>query len=269
MTSIPPGWYPHPKEPEYEFYWDGTAWTGEYHPIGAERPAPAAVASAAVVPAAELVEIAPVLDGETRRPGIRALWIVLASAAAIVVAAVVVGGLLLAQPRYPQSAPLGQTDLAALVTSLGVDSTARAGDSRILLGTTPSQCGVVAQFGVSGLWSQTDVDSGLPFYQAWGFPNDHANAADPWVNARLFATPAEADAFVDQVETAARNCPVFTRPDDPTEWHDSAVGRDGDRVRITFDSATVVVASRDNAVFLFLFEGRTDDVDYVDAALAC
>lgn len=259
MTSIPAGWYPHPQEPEYEFYWDGTAWTGEYHPIADARPEVSAATVAAV----------PELDRGARKTGLRPLKIVLGSvAAAVVVAAVVVGGLVLAQPRYPQSAPLHRDDLDALVTSLGVDSTARAGDSRILLGTTPSECGVVAQFGVSGLWTQADADSGLPFYQVWGYPHDHEDTADPWVNARLFASAAEAVAFVDEVETAARACAVFTRPGDPTEWHDSDVSRADDRVSLMFDSARIIVAARDNAVFLFLFENGTENADFVDAALA-
>lgn len=28
--QAPPGWYPHPESPQYDAYWDGTAWTGDY-----------------------------------------------------------------------------------------------------------------------------------------------------------------------------------------------------------------------------------------------
>lgn len=247
MTTTPPGWYGHPDDQAYEFYWDGAAWTGDSRPTGTLVPSPLPAPAAA--------------EPSARR--IRPLWLAIGAGALVLVAAVVVAVVVLAQPRYPDSSPLTRDDLAAIATDLGVPTDARTNDSAILLGSSPSECGIVAQFG-TGLWAQADVDSGLPFYQVWGYGTE---PGAPWVNARLFPTPDDAAAFVDEVESAARACGVFTRPEDDTEWHDRDVARDGDRVLFEFDSTYAVVTAKDNAVFLFLFDGGSPDLDYVDSAL--
>lgn len=247
MTTTPAGWYAHPDDPAYEFYWDGAAWTGDSRPTGTLVPSPLPAPAAT----------------ETVARRIRPLWIGVGAGALLLVVAAAVAVLVLAQPRYPDSSPLTRDDLAAIATNLGVPTDARTGDSAILLGSSPSECGIVAQFG-TGLWSQNDVDTGQPFYQVWGYGTA---AGAPWVNARLFPTPADAAAFVDEVESAAGQCSAFTRPDDPTEWHDRNATRVGDLVMFEFDSTYAVVTAKDNAVFLFLFDGGSPDLDYVHSAL--
>ena len=53
--SAPSGWYPHPKNPVEEIWWDGTAWTGDSRPsttLPAPKLSPEPVAAAQGKPAA-------------------------------------------------------------------------------------------------------------------------------------------------------------------------------------------------------------------------
>jgi hypothetical protein len=168
------------------------------------------------------------------------------------------------QPRYAEAFPLTPADLDALTTTLvGEKLPARDPAVDIYRNSSPRYCGVVAQLG-AGLTSSSDPKSGgVDAYHVWGF----GSADSPWINARLFATLADAAAFLDEVEAAAPSCGEYYRPEDTIEWGVTSFSRDGDVLRLSIApyGTAYVIKRYENAVFLLLFEeDAREDPYYLD-----
>lgn len=248
LATTPAGWYDDGSGRQR--WWDGTIWTDSYQdvpaaPVAQDPPSPAAPAKPA-------------------RP--RPRWFtpaLIGGGAVLAIGAVILGAVLL-QPRYPSTAPLDSAALDALVLKVaGVQLPQHMSDASILDGTTPYGCGIIAQLG-SGLRTMSDADSGLTFYQVWGYADGDGA---PWTNARLFATPEAAQDFMGRVEDALTTCPRFTRPGESQALTATNVASADDTVRFDYPSpgTHVVLTRKDNAVFVLLFDQVPEDPSYLEA----
>jgi len=256
MTNVPAGWYPNPYDTTVELYWDGDDWTDSSRPaqgVVAEEepaaPAPPATPDAPAAPVARPRRLVPVLLG---------------GGELLVVAAVVGVTVLALQPHYPDTAPLDRAGLDSLVEDVaGVPLEQHMNDAAVFDGTRPSGCGIVAQLG-SGLRQSSDATSGLAFYQVWGYA---AGEDAPWINARLFPSPEAARGFIAQMQDALTLCPKFTRPGAAQPLTATDVSDDDGVLRFDYPSpgTHVVLTSRDNAVFVLLFDQVPEDPSYLAA----
>lgn len=233
-------------------------------PVPAGESSPGAVAQARTAPAAA-----------RGRTGLRRgrLWAMLAAGLAAAVVASIVAYFVF-WPRYPDTYPLGPSDLDSLVVEVtGQRLEAHVPDTENIKGTSPSVCGVLAQIGV-GMIASSDLESkGPAHYQVMG---DLDGSDKPWADARLFDSPERAGAFVDEMAAAVPSCGTLYRPNDRgAQWAASELTRSGDTIRFLYgrtdlpnplgsDLRPVVVKRYENAVFLLLFDNEDEDPSYAD-----
>ncbi len=127
--SPPPGWYPDPRQPAVERWWDGAAWTEHRRAPESAHAGPQATGFGPAPDPAATTVLAPVSSSSSSSGGGRAKLIALAVAGAVLIASIVTGAVLLGKDDDgPEAVPAPSTQAETSPTPTASKSASKSAD---------------------------------------------------------------------------------------------------------------------------------------------